>query len=124
MCSSARTIAGRQSSADLISLKVGICFHAVVDIFGPIRLAAQSRAKCILVLTDLFAKYAISLSCVVAEAKEVGTETVECGVLHFCDLKVLHTDQGKKFSLYLIEELCKLFKKDKTKRRSILLRNG
>ena len=93
----ARTTAGRQRTAELSPFKVGIRFHTVAaDILGPVTLAARSRAKYILVMTDLFTKYAISVPLVVTEAKDVAKEIVECWVLHFGVPDVLHTDQGKK----------------------------
>ena len=111
-----RTTAGRQRTAELSPFKVGIRFHTVAaDILGPVTLAARSRAKYILVMTDLFTKYAISVSLVVTEAKDVAKETVERWVLHFGVPDVLHTDQGKNFGSGLIKELCKLFKMDKTR---------
>ena len=112
----ARTTAGRQRTAELSPFKVGIRFHTVAaDILGPVTLAARSRAKYILVMTDLFTKYAISVPLVVTEAKDVAKEIVECWVLHFGVPDVLHTDQGKNFGSDLIKELCKLLKMDKTR---------
>ena len=112
----ARTTAGRQRTAELSPFKVGIRFHTVAaDILGPVTLAARSRAKYILVMTDLFTKYAISVPLVVTEAKDVAKEIVECWVLHFRVPDVLHTDQGKNFGSDFIKELCKLLKMDKTR---------
>ena len=91
----ARTTAGRQYTAELSPFKVGIRFHTVAaDILGPVTLAARSRAKYILVMTDLFTKYAISVPLVVTEAKDVAKEMAESWVLHFGVPDVLHTDQG------------------------------
>ena len=80
----ARTTAGKQSTAELCPFKVGIHFHTVAaDILGPFTIAAWSRAKYILVMTDLFTEYAISVPLVVTESKDAAKEIAECWVLHF-----------------------------------------
>ena len=53
----ARSTGGKERVAGLVPFKVGIRFNTVAaDTLGPVTLAARTRAKHILVMTDLFTK--------------------------------------------------------------------
>ena len=57
---------------------MGIRFSTVAaDILGPVTIAAKSRAKHILVMTDLFTKFAIAVPLVSTDSAEVAREIVE-----------------------------------------------
>ena len=111
----AMTTAGRKRVV-LQSFKVGVRFHKVaVDILGPVTMAKASKAKHILVITDLFTKFVVSTPLVGTESENVARAIVEKWVLKFRVPDVLHKDQGKNFGSQLILDLCKLQKIDKTR---------
>ena len=89
----------------------GIRFTTVaVDILGPVTMTS-SRAKHVLVLTDLFTMYAIAVSLVSTDASDVAQAIVELAqaiVLKFGTPNALRTDQGKIFGSKLIKEMCRL----------------
>ena len=112
----ARSTGGKKRVAGLVPFKVGIRFNTLAaDILGPVTLAAKSRAKHILVMTDLFTKYAISVPLVSTDSAEVAREIVENWVLKFGAPNILHTDQGKNFGSNLILEICRLLGIDKSR---------
>ena len=112
----ARTTAGRQRTAELSPFQGGICFHLVAaDILGPVTLAARSRAKYILVMTELFTKICNQCSTCCNENKRRGEGNCGMPGPSFGVPDVLHTDQGKNFGSGLIKELCKSLKMDKTR---------
>ena len=111
-----RGTGGKKRVAGLVPFKVGIRFNTVVaDILGPVAMAAKSRAKHILVMTDLFTKFAIAAPLVSTDSAEVAREIVENWVLKFGAPNVLHTDQGKNFGSNLIHEMCRLLGIDKSR---------
>ena len=74
----ARSTGGKKRVAGLIIFQVGIRFSTVAaDILGPVTLATRTRAKHILVMTDLFTKYAVAVSLVSTDSAEVARELVE-----------------------------------------------
>ena len=86
----------------------GIRFTTVaVDILGPVTMTS-SRAKHVLVLTDLFTMYAIAVSLVSTDASDVAQAIVQHWVLKFGTPNALRTDQGKVFGSKLIKEMCRL----------------
>ena len=110
----ARTTAGRKRIGGLVPFKVEIRFHTfAADILGPVTMADKTRAKHILVLTDLLTKYVVSVPLKGTEAPDLAKETVESWLLRFGLLEVLHMDQGKNFGSELILEVCGLLKIDK-----------
>ena len=112
----ARSTGEKKRVAGLVPFKVGIRFNTLAaDILGPVTLAANSRAKHILVMTDLFTKYAIAVPLVSTDSAEVAREIVENWVLKFGAPNILHTDQGKKFGSNLILEMCRLLGIDKSR---------
>ena len=112
----ARTTAGRKRIEGLVPFKVGIRFHMVAaDILGTVTMANETRAKHILVMTDLFTKYVVSVPLKGTEAPDVAKDIVESWILRFGVPEVLHTDQGKNFGSELMLEVCRLLKIDKTR---------
>ena len=112
----ARTTVGRKRIGGLVPFKVGIRFHTVAaDILSPVTMANETRAKHILVMTDLFTKYVVSVPLKGTEAPDVAKEIVESWILRFGVPDVLHTDQGKNFGSELMLEVCRLLKIDKTR---------
>ena len=112
----ARSTGGKKRVAGLVPFKVGIRFSTVAaDILGPVTTAAKSRAKHILVMTDLFTKFAVAVPLVSTDSAEVAREIVENWVLKFGAPNVLHTDQGKNFGSNLILEMCRLLGIDKSR---------
>ena len=68
----ARSTGGKKRVAGLVPFKVGIRFNTMAaDILGPVTLATRTRAKHILVMTDLFNKYVVSVPLVSTESAEV-----------------------------------------------------
>ena len=112
----ARSTGGKKRVAGLIIFQVGIRFSTVAaDILGPVTLATRTRAKHILVMADLFAKYAVAVSLVSTDSAEVARELVEPWVLKFGAPNVLQKDQGKNFGSNLILEMCRLLGIDKSR---------
>ena len=100
---------------DLAPFDPGIRFSAVaVDILGPVTMATSSKAKQVLVLTDLFTMYSIAVPLVTTDSADVAREIVENWVLKFGAPNVLHTDQGKRFGGKLSQEMCRILGIDKT----------
>ena len=112
----ALTTAGRKRIGGLVPFKIGIRFLTVAaDILDPVTMANETWAKHILVMTDLFTKYVLSVPLKGTEAPDVAKEIVECWVLRFGVSDVLPTDQGKNFGIELMLEVCRLFNIDKTR---------
>ena len=79
-----------------------------VDILGPVTMATQTKAKHILVMTDMFTMYALAVPLVSTKASDVAQAIVEHWVLKFGTPNALRTDQGKVFGSKLIKEMCRL----------------
>ena len=74
----ARTSAGRKRIGGLVAFKVGKRFHSVAaEILGQVTMANETLAKHILVITDLFTKYVVSVPLKATEATEVTKENLE-----------------------------------------------
>ena len=78
-------------------------------------MANETRAKHILVMTDFFTKYVVSVPLKGAKAPDVANEIVGSWVLRFGVRYVLYTDQGENFGSELVLEVCRLLKIDKTR---------
>ena len=80
----------------LAPFNLGIRFSTVaVEILGPVTKLTTTRAKHVLVLTDLFTMYTIAVPLVSTDFADVAREIVENWLLKFGATNVLHTDQGK-----------------------------
>ena len=83
-----------------------IRFNAVpVDILGPVTMATSRRAKHVLVLTDLFTMYRVTVPLVSMDSAVVASEIVTNWVLNFGAPNVLYTDHRKSFGGKLIHFL-------------------
>ena len=93
----------------------GIRFNTVaVDVLGPMTMASQTKAKHVLVMTDMFTMYAITVPLVSTDAADVAQAIVEHWVLKFGTPNALRTDQGKVFGSELIKAMCRLLGIDVT----------
>ena len=105
----ARSTAGKKRIATLQTINVGIRFSKVAaGILGPVTRAKTSGAKYILVLTDYFTKYVVSVPLERTTAEDVARAIVENWVLTFGAPDCLHTDQGSNFCSELLLEVCKV----------------
>ena len=73
-------------------------------------MAARTRAKYVLVTTDVFTVYATAVPLVSTDASDVAQATVEHWLLKFGTPNALRTDQGKVFG----SKLCRLLTSDVT----------
>ena len=93
----------------------GIRFSTMaVDILGPTTMATRTRARHVLVMTDMFTMYAIAVPLVSTDASDVAQAIVEHWVLKFGTPNALRTDQGKVIDSKLIKEMCRLLAIDVT----------
>ena len=91
----------------------GIRFSAV-DILGPVTKATSTRAKQVLVSTDLFTMSMVAVPLVSTDFANVAREIVENWALKFGAPNVLPTDQGKSFGGKLTQDMSRLLSNDKT----------
>ena len=80
------------------------------DILGPVILAKKSQARYILVISDLYTKYAVAVP-----LKDMATSLVEECILRFGAPDTLHTDQGTNFNSEVMKDICQVFMIDKTR---------
>ena len=85
------------------------------DILGPVTLAKTSQARYILVISDLYTKYAVAVPVKDMTAKTVATTLVEEWILKFGAPDTLHTDQGTNFNSEVMKDLRQIFMIDKTR---------
>ena len=99
----------RKRAAVQASFDPEIRFTTVaVDILGPVTMATSSRAKHVLVLTDLFTMYATAVPLVSTDASDVAQAIMEHWILKFGTPNALRTDQGKVFGSKLIKAMYRL----------------
>ena len=85
------------------------------DILVPVTLAKKSRARYILVMTDLFTKYAVTVALQDMKAAMVANAIIDERIMKFGAPDVIHTDQGSNFTSELKQDLCRLFMIEKTR---------
>ena len=91
----ARSTAGKGRKAIFQTIEAKAPFRIVAtDILGPVTLAKKSQARYILVISDLYTKYAVAVLLKDMTAKTVATSLVEEWILKFGAPDNLHTDQG------------------------------
>ena len=74
----ARSTAGKNCRAELQSTQVYHSFKVIAaDIFGPVTLASKSKAKYILVISDLYTKYVVTVPLKDMTAATVANAIVE-----------------------------------------------
>ena len=79
------------------------------DILGPVTLARKSRAKFILVMSDLFMKYAVTVALQDMTAATVANAMIDEWIMKFGAPDVIHTDQGSNFNSELMHDICRIF---------------
>ena len=99
----ARSTAGIKGKAELQTFSVYGAFRTMAaDFLGPVTLARKSKAKYILVMSDLFTKYAVTVA-----LQDMTAATVANGIIDECIMKfgapdVINTDQGSNFNSELV----------------------
>ena len=77
-------------------------------------MASKSKAKYILVISDLYTKYVVTVPLKDMTAATVANAIVEEWIMRYGAPDVLHTDQGTNFNCDLMQDICRLFMIDKT----------
>ena len=112
----ARSTAGKNRRAELQSTQVFNSFKVIAaDILGPVTLATKSKAKYILVISDLHTKYVVTVPSQDMTPATVANAIVEEWIMRYGAPDVLHTDQGSNFNSNLMHDICRLFMIDKTR---------
>ena len=112
----ARSTAGKSRKASLQTseAKAPFCIVAA-DILGPVTLAKKSQARYILVISDLYTKYAVAVPLKDMTSETVATSLVEEWILRFRAPDTLHTDQGTNFNSEVMKDICQVFMIDKSR---------
>ena len=85
------------------------------DILGPVTLAKMSRARYILVKSDLFTKNAETVALQDMTAATVANAIIDEWIMKFGAPDVIHTDQGSNFNSELMQDVCRIFMIEKTR---------
>lgn len=80
-----------------------------IDIVGPIAPAARDGSTVILVVTDLFTKFAEAYPLEHQKAPLIAKTLVKEFFSRYGSPKIVRTDQGKNFTSTLVKEICKLY---------------
>ena len=112
----ARSTAGIERKAELQTFLLHGAFRTMAaDILGPVTLAKKSRARYILVMSDLFTKYAITVALEDITAATVANAIIDEWIMNFGAPDVIHTDQGLNFNSELMRDICRIFMIEKTR---------
>ena len=112
----ARSTAGIKRKAELQTFSVHGAFKTLAaDILGPVTLARKSRARYILVMSDLFTKYAVTVALQDMTAATVAKAIIDEWIMKFGAPDVIHTDQGLNFNSELMQDICRTFMIEKTR---------
>ena len=112
----ARSTAGIKRKAELQTFSVHVAFRTMAaDILRPVTLARKSRARYILVMSDLFTKYVVTLALQDMTAATVANAIIDEWIMKFGAPDVIHTDQGSKFNSELMHDICRIFMVEKTR---------
>ena len=112
----ARSAARKNRRAELHSTQVFNSFKVIAaDILGPVTLATKSKTKYIVVISDLYTKYVVTVPLKDMTAATVVNVIVEEWIMRYGAPDVLHTDQGTNFNSDLMHDICRLFMIDKTR---------
>ena len=85
------------------------------DILVPITRNRDTGNEYILVMTDYFTKYVVTVSLSTITAADVAKAFVEKWVLRFEAPDTLHTDQGTNFYSQLMSEVCTLLNRERSR---------
>ena len=112
----ARYTAGIERTAELQTFPVQGGFRSMAaDILGPVTLARKSKARCILVMSDLFTKYAATVALQDMTAATVANAILDEWIMKFGAPDVIHAHQGSNFNNELMHDLCRIFMIEKTR---------
>ena len=85
------------------------------DFLGPVTLARKSRARYIVVMSDLFSKYAVTVALQDMTAATVANAILDEWIMKFGAPDVIHTDQASNFNSELLQDICGIFMIEKTR---------
>ena len=112
----ARSTAGNKRKAKLQTFSLhGAIRTRAADILGPVTLARKSRARYILVMSDLFTKYAVTVALQDMTAATVANAIIDEWIMKFGAPDVIHTDQGSNFNSESMQDICRIFMIEKTR---------
>ena len=78
-------------------------------------LASKSRAMYILVMSDLFTKYAVTVALQDMTVATVANAIIDEWIMKFGAPDVIHTDQRTNFNSELMQDICRIFMIEKTR---------
>ena len=85
------------------------------DILGPVMLARKSRARYILVMTDMFTNYAVTVALQDMTAATVANAIIDECIMELGAPDVIHTDQDSNFISEIMQDICRIFMIEKTR---------
>ena len=111
-----RYTVGIKRKAELQTFSVHGAFRTMAaDILGPVTLARKSRARYILVMSDLFTKHDVTVALQDMTAATVANAIIDEWIMKFEAPDVIHTDQGTKFNSELMHDICRIFMIEETR---------
>ena len=112
----ARSTAGIKRKAEWQTFSVhGACTTMAADILGTVTLARKSRARYILVMSDLFMKYAVTVALQDMTAATVANAIKDERIMRLGAPDVIHIDQSSNFIRELMHDICRIFMIEKTR---------
>ena len=106
----ARSAAGIKRKAELQTLSVHGAFRTMAaDILGPVTLARKYKARYILVMSDLFTKYSVTVALIDTTAATVADAILDEWIMKFGAPDVIHTGQDPNFNRELMQDICRIF---------------
>ena len=112
----ARSTAGFRRKAELQTFFVHGAFRTMAaDILGPVTLVKKSRARYIVVMSDLFTEYAVTVALQDMTTATVANAIIDEWIMKFGAPDVIHTDQGTNFNSELMQDICRIFMIEKTR---------
>ena len=78
-------------------------------------LARKSRARYILVMSDLFTKYFVTVALQDTTAATVANAIIDEWIMNFGAPDVIHTNQGTDFIGEIMQDICRFFMIEKTR---------
>ena len=101
----ATSTAGIKRKAEMRTFSVHGAFRTMAaDILGPVTLARKSWARYMLVMSDLFTKYAVTVALQDMTAATVANAIIDEWIMKFGAMDVIHTDQGSNAHMKSIEK--------------------
>ena len=85
------------------------------DILGPVTLAKKSRARYILVMSDLFKKYAVTVALQDMTAATVANAIMDEWIWKIGAPNVIHADQRSNFNSEITQDICRIFMIENTR---------